>query len=1824
MIRRLLLFFIFLITASIYSHAQCVTPCTYTVDIGPSGTQQDTTLCGTTTFFSDGTDASLPACVTYTWYKKGSPNTVVSNTAILTTNTEGQYWLDITAGTCTKSDTVNVIFPVSTGKEASNWNFGTNASISFNTSPPTSATGSALSYQEGSSSISDASGNLLFYTDGRTVWNKNNAVMPAGTGLNGGASATQPALIVPFPGDASKYYIFTTPSPDGVASMNYSVVDMSLNGGLGDVTTLNSAFTALPTTDNVIAIGHSNGSDIWVITHGYNNNTFIADQVSSSGVSAAPVVSNAGTVPGLLPDNTGYLKASHDGTKLAYAFTNLDQVEIYDFDPATGIVSNPIILSGISIAYGVEFSPDNSKLYVGTKNGGQLLQYDVSSNDQATINASKVLILGSVPSTYFTDIQTGPDGKLYVSKGKAGSNFLGVINNPDASGTACNFVNLGLDLGTGSAKFGLPDFVRNYYANTSTFTYADTCAGTGTLFTSVTSGSPISWNWDFGDGNTGTGPNPTHIYSAAGPYTVTLTVPNSCGGTTIVSKTLTINPSPVVDLKDTLLCVAPYLMDAGNPGAAYLWSTGATTQTISVTAGGYYWARVTKNGCSNADTARISFWGQGNKGDYQWYFGNNGGLDFSTSPPQAVSGNQINTGEGSSSISDPLGNLLFYTDGVTVWNKSNAVMANGTGLKGQSGSTQSSLIVPNPGANNIYYVFTVSPVDGLNYSVVDLSANGGLGTVSQKNISLFTPSTEKLTGVKDDNGDFWVVSHDLNSNQIRAYKVDKTGVASAPVISALGTVETSGDGYMKFSSDGTKAAVAVKGQNLVEVYDFDQATGVFSNPVTISNATTPYGIEFAPDNSYLYVSTNGNGEVLQYDLNAGSPAAINSSKVVISNDNTISYNAMQLAPDGRIYISDGVTGSGFLGVINNPSFDSSQVAFQAKPISLGGGQSNSGLPNFVSNYYSFSDWGIIDQDTCFGDLTLFQGSAPDTVRTWTWDFGDPSSGMSNTASGQTVSHTFSASGTYTVTLVVIHHCGTKTLTKQVTVNPLPSVNLGNDTTLCSATSIQLDAGSTPPGSTYNWNTNVHTQKITATATGQYYVDVINGGCTSTDTINLAFLNAGSLNLGNDTTLCIGQSLTLNTGAFPGATITWNDASNLQTLAVNVTGKYYVDITYTGCKITDTINVSFVSPPTASLGPDLTLCSGTTAKIGSHNNTATYLWNTSATTDSISVNAAGKYWVNIFFGGCGATDSINVTFVVPGTLNLGNDTTLCNGQSLTLNTGSHPGASIKWNNASTLQTLVVNATGKYYADVTCQVTDTIKVTFVSPPVVALGADFSLCAGSVKKIGSNNTGATYLWNTLANTDSITVNSAGTYWLDVFFGGCKATDTINVGSLNLASLNLGNDTILCTGQSFTLNTGSYPGATITWNDGSHLQTLTVNTTNKYFVDITFTGCKITDTINVSFVSPPTASLGIDLNLCQGVSKKIGSHNNTATYRWNTLAGTDSITVNSAGKYWIDIFFGGCKATDTIDVTVTPRPSVNLGPNQTLCIGSSVTLNALNPALSHAWSDASNGQTLTTASTGIYWVDVSDEPCTVRDSVTLTFIPPPALNLGNDTILCTGADILLDATNAGFSYLWNDNSNSAQLTVSAAGKYYASVFQGNCAASDTINITYETGPSISLPAEKIFCSEDQPYITLYAGSASSYLWMPNGETTDSIRVSAAGTYTLEAKSPAACISIASINVLDICEATLYVPKAFTPNGDGNNDEFQIFGMNITEFEINIFNQWGELIFISNDMSKSWDGKYRDKVVVDGAYAWKIKYSGQTRNGIITKTKVGDVTVLK
>ena len=195
-----------------------------------------------------------------------------------------------------------------------------------------------------------------------------------------------------------------------------------------------------------------------------------------------------------------------------------------------------------------------------------------------------------------------------------------------------------------------------------------------------------------------------------------------------------------------------------------------------------------------------------------WYFGNNAGLDFSGPTPAAITGGQINTNEGEATISDGNGNLLFYTDGVKIWNRNHGVMQNGTGLLGNFSSTQSAIIVPKINDLSFYYVFTVDELGhpgGLNYSLVDMTLDGGLGAVTVKNVQLQTPVCEKLTAVKHCNGkDIWVIVHGVNSNAFYAYLLTAAGI-NAPVISNTGRVITSvvpdyTIGYLKASPDGEK------------------------------------------------------------------------------------------------------------------------------------------------------------------------------------------------------------------------------------------------------------------------------------------------------------------------------------------------------------------------------------------------------------------------------------------------------------------------------------------------------------------------------------------------------------------------------------------------------------------------------------------------------------------------------------------------------------------------------------------------------------------------------------------------------------------------------------------------------------------------------------------------------------------------------------------------------------------------------------------------------------------------------------------------------------
>lgn len=348
--------------------------------------------------------------------------------------------------------------------QTDNWFFGTYAGLNFSSGTPVVLTTGALSTTEGCSSISDAQGNLLFYTNGVSVWNRNNEIMPNGDSLKGDISSTQSALIVPAPGSSDYYYyIFTQEEIGGEDGFQYSIVDMTQDSGLGDLITKN-VFIQDSLTEKVAAQKHSNGLDYWVVVHQWGTNAFFAYTLTSAGVQG-PVISNVGIVhnTSLIQNTYGQMKFSTCSDKLALAAGYLDTVELFDFDPSTGIVSNPITLPMNDHVYGVEFSPAGNLLYVTTYDAsGTLLQFDLSSNNANAIMASKTVI-SSMDNLYA--LQLGPDYKIYVTQ--SFSSQLGVINDPNVPGPFCNWDNAAVNLdpnymGTNSA-IGLPEFVQTFF-----------------------------------------------------------------------------------------------------------------------------------------------------------------------------------------------------------------------------------------------------------------------------------------------------------------------------------------------------------------------------------------------------------------------------------------------------------------------------------------------------------------------------------------------------------------------------------------------------------------------------------------------------------------------------------------------------------------------------------------------------------------------------------------------------------------------------------------------------------------------------------------------------------------------------------------------------------------------------------------------------------------------------------------------------------------------------------------------------------------------------------------------------------------------------------------------------------------------------------------------------------------------------------------------------------------------------------------------------------------------------------------------------------------
>jgi uncharacterized protein (TIGR02145 family) len=478
---------------------------------------------------------------------------------------------------------------------------------------------------------------------------------------------------------------------------------------------------------------------------------------------------------------------------------------------------------------------------------------------------------------------------------------------------------------------------------------------------------------------------------------------------------------------------------------------------------------------------------------------------------------------------------LFYSDGGFVWNKNNVVMPNGSGLNGFISTMQSVFSIRSLSNPNIYYLFyipmygTYPLPQGLFYSIIDMQLNGGVGDIVSGMKNIFVPNGENvapwMSGTRHrNNKDAWLVIRNVFPNQFLSYKITSSGLSNIPVISPTLVNTTSVypqnyGGVLKISQDGTKLITCYLNDTISEYCSFNNETGIvtplFKFLSKYKNGTYNAGTaEFSRDSKNLYCISgitdplvpNVPEELLfQFDATLNDSSLFESSKIIIdSTVSELSWGALQLGPDGKIYTPIWLTDS--MGVIHHPEISGLGCNFQNNAVSLNGNICRNDLPQFLQHYKAY----LHDNGSnCQPDSVHFSGDIWPPADTIRWNFGDPASGAANGSNLPTPSHLFSAPGTYTVELYVRHNDNrTDTTWRTITIFPNPAPSLGPDRTLCAGNSTTFDAGFCT-GCSYEWK-NLGTgivvgtnQTYTTGISGNYSVKVTNGNnCSAYDTVQI--------------------------------------------------------------------------------------------------------------------------------------------------------------------------------------------------------------------------------------------------------------------------------------------------------------------------------------------------------------------------------------------------------------------------------------------------------------------------------------------------------------------------------------------------------------------------------------------------------------------------------------------------------------------------------------------------------------------------------------------------
>lgn len=1202
-------------------------------------------------------------------------------------------------------------------------------------------------------------------------------------------------------------------------------------------------------------------------------------------------------------------------------------------------------------------------------------------------------------------------------------------------------------------------------------------------------------------------------------YTVTGTSAAGCTNTDQVN--VTVNPTPIINAgPDVTVCAGVSTTLSATGGTTYSWNTGATTASITVTPAvtTTYTVTGTTAGCTASDAVTVTVAGS---------------AAINAGPDVTICIGQSTT--------------LSATGGATYsWNNGLGV---GNGFT-VSPSTTTTYTVTGTDAGGCVgtdaMTVTVNPLPTINAgpdqavcagTAVTLTATGGTSYTWNNGVTqgvAFTPAattTYTVTGTS--------AAGCTNTDQVLVT------VNPLPIVSAGPDFSVCTGGSATLNGSGAA----------IYTWNNGVTNGVAFTPASTQTYTvTGTSVAGCTNTDQVVVSVLTNAPV-----NAGPDVAICSGQsTTLTATGAVTYNWDQGLGTGNGFTVSptGTTTYTVVGTDGNGCIGTDAITVTVNPLPT----TNAGA----------------DQTVCQGSSVTLTATG---AATYTWDNG-VNNGVAFTPAVGTVTYTVtgtSAAGCITTDQVVVN------------VNPLPTTNAGADQTVCAGTSVTLTATG---AASYSWTGGVNQGvPFIPLATTTYTVTGTSAaGCTTTDAVTVTVNPLPTTNAGVDQSVCDGSAITLTaTGA---ATYSWDNGVSNGIAFTPAVGTVTYTVTGTsaaGCITTDQVLVTVNPNPAPVIQGPAQYCAGFSSTLSTSVPYTTYNWSTGAATPTVNVTIANNpITVTVTNGfGCQATsasftvtenavitanfteticqgasvlihgisqsiagtysatyttasgcDSVsNVTLIVNPlpAVNAGVDQAVCTGTSTTLTaTGA---ANYTWDNGVTNGVPFTQAIGTTTYTVTgtdingCVNTDQVNITVNPLPIIGAGIDQAICVGASATLNGSG-GSTYTWNNgITNGVAFTPAVTTTFTITgTDANGCINTDQVDIVVNPLPAVNAGLDITTCAGGTVTLS-GS--GATVySWNNGiTNGVAFTPAATTTYTVTGTdANGCINSDQVVVTVAGLPAVSAGLDQTVCEGTSVTLNG-SGAATYNWdngvtNGIAFTPAVGTITYTLTGTD--GGGCINTDQVTVTVNPLPIVDAGVDQTICIGTGVTL-AGSGASTYTWNNGVvNNTPFNPVLTNTYTVTGTDaNGCIDTDQLTVTVNPLPVVDAGLDQTVCSGTAVTLSGSGASI-YTWDNGVTNAVSFVPAVGTvvYTATGTDVNgCVDTDQVTVTVNPLPVVDAGQDLNICVGTS--ITLSGSGAATYTW-DNGVTNGVSFAPSVGTvtYTVTGTDGNGCIDSDQVTV--------------------------------------------------------------------------------------------------